>query len=88
MAGNRDRLNSILTKKVLLAALAVLPAGCQTGVIPNALSDGNGTTIRLRSVDAIVNDTTLSEAEKREGLRGLGITDERLIDALLISPPS
>ncbi|MCO6437429.1 MAG: hypothetical protein J5J06_10110 [Phycisphaerae bacterium] len=69
---------------MLLAGIQ-LP-GCGTAYVadyPNALTSADGRVIVLGDVQAIVDDGSLSESEKREALRGLGIEDEQIIDALL-----
>jgi len=74
-----------IVRAVLLAGLAGL-AGCGSGAtttFPNQLVDADGKPVVLDDIEAIVNDTALSEDEKRVQLRELGIEDEQLIDALL-----
>jgi len=60
---------------------SVLAGGCPP--TENVLIDPSGQSIRLSTIDEIVSSTALSEQEKRQGLRNLGITDEQLIDLLL-----
>jgi len=73
---------STIVRAVLLAGLA----GCGS-VAPttysNQLVGADGRPIVLDDVEAIVNDADLTDDEKREQLRELGIEDEELIDALL-----
>lgn len=62
-------------------------AGCGTLVVdtdyPNRLVDAAGRTIFLDDVEAIVNNPELTDDQRREQLRALGLQDEELIDALL-----
>jgi hypothetical protein len=44
----------------------------------------DGQTIRQSSINAIVQDSTLTDDQKRQALRDLGITDENLIDFLVL----
>lgn len=56
--------------------------GCQTQV-PDALIGANG-PIYLSDITAILNDSDLTDdAERRQALRDLGITDESLIQVLI-----
>jgi len=71
-----------IVRAVLLAGLAGCGSGAPT-TFPHQLVGANGQPIVLDDVESIVNDTSLSEDEKREQLRELGIEDEELIDALL-----
>lgn len=50
---------------------------------PSALTAPDGNPILFDDVSRIITDEDLSEDEKRDALRELGIEDERLIDALL-----
>jgi hypothetical protein len=68
-----------------LAGLAVSAAGLILGCQPpveNAIIGTNG-PIHVSEVTAILNDTNLDDAAKRQALRDLGITDEQLIDVLI-----
>ena len=60
-------------------------AGC--GVFPwyfaNAITDPNGNPVTLEQISEIARDPDLSDDEKRQALRDLGIEDEDLIDILL-----
>jgi predicted small lipoprotein YifL len=71
-----------IVRAVLLAGLAGCGSGAPT-TFPHQLVAADGRPIVLDEVETIVNDTALSEDEKREQLRELGIEDEELIDALL-----
>ena len=62
--------------------LAMLVGACGPPT-ENVLSDATGQSIRLEGIDRILSNNNLTEEEKREQLRGLGITDEDLIDALI-----
>jgi hypothetical protein len=69
-----------------LSALAALP-GCGIPTptsFPHALTNEAGEPIFLEDVEDVVTDDELSDAEKRDALRELGIEDEKLIDALLM----
>lgn len=71
---------------LLMTICPVLLAGCGVGLqpeYPNRITDAEGQTIVLDDIEAIVNHATLTEAEKRDRLRDLGLEDEELIDALL-----
>ena len=92
--GSRDGRGSVLRGMlgmktfgaIVCVLLLVGSAGCGSGVatsFPNQLISADGRPIVLDEVETIVNDTALSEDEKREQLRELGIEDEELIDALL-----
>jgi len=50
---------------------------------PNALTNQNGEVIFFDDVGAILSNSDLSDDQKRQALRDLGLEDERLIDALL-----
>ena len=72
--------------RILRAVLLVGLAGCGSlapTMFPNQLVGADGRPIVLDDVETIVNDTGLSDDQKREQLRELGIEDEELIDALL-----
>ncbi len=71
---------------IISAFLLVASAGCggnDVTTFPNQLLDPLGNPILLDDVEAIVNDDSLSDDEKRDKLRDLGIEDEDLIEALL-----
>jgi len=74
---------SLVAWKALVGvALLVLAAG---GCPPteNVVSNAQGQSIRLTAIDRIVQNNDLSEEQKRQGLRDLGITDDELIELLL-----
>lgn len=50
---------------------------------PNRLVGADGQLFTVEDLEEIANDPDLSEDEKREAFRELGIEDEELIDALL-----
>ncbi|HRX85296.1 MAG TPA: hypothetical protein P5572_09790 [Phycisphaerae bacterium] len=73
-----------------LAALIIAPALGGCGVFSarnpdfrNAETGEDGQIYVLDDLEAIANDTTLTDDEKRQAFRDLGIEDEDLIDALL-----
>ncbi len=72
-----------IVRAVLLAGLAGCGSGATTTTFSNQLLDTDGQPVVLDDVEAIVNDTDLTDDEKRVQLRELGIEDEELIDALL-----
>lgn len=71
-----------IVRAVLLAGLAGCGSVAPT-TFPNQLVGADGQPIVLDDIETIVNDTALTEDEKRVQLRELGIEDEQLIDALL-----
>ena len=71
-----------ILRAVLLAGVAGCGSGAQT-IFPNQLLDADGQPIVLDDVETIVNDSDLTDDEKRQQLRELGIEDEEVIDALL-----
>lgn len=71
-----------IVRAVLLAGLAGCGSGATT-TFPRQLVDTDGQPIVLEDVETIVNGTDLTDDEKREQLRELGIEDEELIEALL-----
>lgn len=84
-----DTLSPIrLTLRFVTMICALVFAGCgslpQTD-FPGALRSTDGQVILLDDVDSIVNDPNpnLDNDDRRQGLRDLGIEDEKLIDALL-----
>lgn len=84
----RSTSTPILTTVALVCALAACatPAGCGAASpsdFPNRLVDRDGGTILLDDLEDIANDEDLSEDEKRQAFRDIGIEDEELIEALL-----
>ena len=76
-----------------LAVAAVLLVGC--GVLTlhrttfsNQALGGEGQGYTLDDIHKIVDDAGLTDEQKREALRELGIEDEDLLDALLTLPPA
>ena len=68
----------------MAAVLAV--SGCGVGArtdFPAALRDSNDNVILFDDVLDVLNNNDLSDEEKRDGLRALGIEDEKLIEALI-----
>ncbi len=76
----RGRRNGRLAGVILAGCVGL--CGCQPP-FNDVLEGANGVQIRLTAVDKILNNPDLTEEEKRQALRDLGITDEDLIDALL-----
>ena len=75
----------IFRSLVLAVALSGM-AGCGSGApttFPHQLLAADGHAILLDDVKVIVNNTDLTDDDKRAQLRELGIEDEELIDALL-----
>jgi hypothetical protein len=68
----------------LLAVLSLLIGACQ-GPYPNAIVDSNGDPISLDKIQAVLDDTSLNDDEKKDELRALGITDEDLLNFLVFS---
>lgn len=70
----------------LLFVTVHLAGGCGV-VVPadfaNRLIGADGELIVAEDVDAIVADPNLTDEEKRDALRDLGVEDEELINALL-----
>lgn len=61
-------------------------AGCgwpQQTDFPNALTNADGQPILFDDVREILSDDDLTDDQKRQALRDLGIEDERLIEALV-----
>jgi len=62
-----------------------MATGCQSGTVEyaNRLIGADGQLFTVEDLEAIAHDNTLSEEEKRQAFRDLGIEDEELIQALL-----
>lgn len=58
------------------------PAGCSP-TIEYAVVDAQGQPIRLDAITRITGDVSLSEDQKRQKLRDLGITDQDIIELLI-----
>lgn len=70
---------------ILFPTLAMLPA-CGFTVpttYPNSVIGADGQLIVFDDISKIVNDLDLSDDQKRQALRDLGLQDEKLITALL-----
>lgn len=67
----------------LVAAGLVGACGGAATEYPNRMIGANGEEIVLDDIEAIIDDDELTDDQKREELRSLGIGDELLIDALL-----
>ncbi len=76
---------SLAVARTLAAALSIMGlafAGCRPPY-DDVLTDADGDQIRVTLIASIVGDPDLTEAEKREALRAIGIDDENLIDFIL-----
>ena len=91
----RRRLQRLATK--LLACLLIVQAGCgiltdRKDQFPNAETGEHGQSagadFLLDDLRDIANDEDLTQDEKREAFRDLGIEDEDLIDILLTLGPN
>lgn len=72
----------------IVAISGVLIGLCGCGsfepiTFPRQLTGIDGQVITVEDLEAIANDPDLTDDEKRQDFRDLGIEDERLIDALL-----
>ena len=76
------RILSGLAGVIVAAGLVASVTGCQPPYL-DALVSPTGQQIRADDIVSILNNTDLTEEEQRGSLRDLGITDERLIDALI-----
>ena len=73
----------------IIALTATAMAGCGNSVtadFPNRLIGADGQRFVLDDLREIANDDSLTEDEKTDAFRELGIEDERLISALLDLP--
>jgi|GEM_PF-3446279 len=61
------------------AIWAGLAGGCG-GPYPHAILGGDGQPIRAADIRAILDDPDLTDAQRREQLQALGITDEDLLN--------
>jgi hypothetical protein len=62
--------------------------GCGSSImnpltVPNRLYGKDGQVLYLDDLEDIANDAGLSDEEKKQAFRELGIEDERLVEALL-----
>lgn len=80
----------VLIKEVAVVVVsftvALLASGCEAlnpATFPNQVIGADGVGLSLEDIEAIVQDSTLSDEERRAGLRELGLQDEALIEALL-----
>lgn len=74
--------------RLLLVLLPLVSVGCGMNVstdFANRLVGAQGQVIVLDDIQAIVNDASLTDDEKRARLHDLGLVDEKLIDSLLRS---
>ncbi len=75
---------------IRLAPLVIL-CGCgalavQRTTFPNAVTNDQDVGFFVEDIEAIVDDLTLTEADRRQALQDLGIQDDDLITALLTLP--
>ncbi len=71
------------TLVMLVALISVcMGGGCQPPY-PYLLKGSDGQPIEMTQITEITTDTELTDDEKREALRNLGIDDELLIDLLI-----
>ena len=79
------KLLSISLGVTLLAMPSCLAAGCGLGTVEyaNRLIGADGQLFTVEDLEAISNDSDLTDDEKRQAFRDLGIEDEKVIDALL-----
>jgi len=75
-----------IVRSGFLGLVLSVAAGCGSGApatFPHQLLAADGHAILLDDVKVIVNNTDLTDDDKRAQLRDLGLDDEKLIDALL-----
>ena len=75
-----------IARVISIVLVALLAQGCGTGMVsqfPNRLIGADGQLIVREDVEAITSDSDLTDDERREALRNLGLEDETLIDALI-----
>lgn len=79
------RILSFVIASMLLAVPTCLSGGCGSSVqeYANRLIGADGQVFTVEDLEAISGDPNLSDDEKRQAFRDLGIEDEKLIDALL-----
>ncbi len=71
---------------IAIALLLTALAGCGTGMgtdFPNRLVGADGQHFVLEDLRAIARDPDLSDEQKRQAFRDLGIEEEELIETLL-----
>ena len=70
---------AIILSSALLGACGTIP----TNDFPNRLIGADGQEFFLEDLEDIANNSSMTEAQRRDAFRDLGIEDEELIDALL-----
>lgn len=73
-------------QRILSACWLLAIAGCgavSADRFPNQVLGADGQPILLDDLEAIADETGLSDEERREQFRELGIQDEKLIEVLL-----
>ncbi len=71
---------------IAIALLISAIGGCGTGMgteFPNRLVGADGQLFVLEDLKTIAEDPDLSDDQKRQAFRDLGIEEEKLIEALL-----
>ncbi len=77
---------TFLIASILGAALTASTGGCGAFVattFPNQLISADGEALSVEELEQIAQRLNVSDDEKRDLFRSLGIEDEKLIDALL-----
>jgi hypothetical protein len=77
--------------QVRMAAMLLIAGtllGCGSSImnplsLPNRLYGKDGQVLYLDDLEDIANDPALTDEEKKQAFRELGIEDERLVEALL-----
>ena len=76
------RLNAVMAAAIMaMAGCGALPGAA--GVCPDRLVDPDGNTLFLDDLQAITEDDSLSDQQKRDRFIELGVEDPDLIDALI-----
>lgn len=74
---------SVKVMMTLIALVSLCLGGLCQPPYPYLLKDADGQPIEMTEITDITTDTELTDDEKREALRNLGIEDELLIDLLI-----
>ena len=81
--GRDQTMRRVCRSIILCIAVAAGCGGLDLTDYSRRLVGADGQTIVLEDVERIVEDSSLTEDERRSQLRELGIEDEKLIEALL-----